>query len=725
MAEDTTGLGITDLYPTYDISSVIKTTTDKESANNNSVKVIDKDWVDFRFFMSDDQLEDIDAVNRYFTTTAWKFSDTTLGGNIAINARPQFTRYADIRSGSRVTRNEVTVPSHEGNYGMGRYYSEAIDDNLQLIYFTFGVAEFNSLPNFFTRAIDYTDSVVANTGKVPVGYIVGQFLGDGIMLAAFPMITLSIWALKLVSKLILGSEEFNFYYMKPAMHAYWGTVNTLVTTLATEMGILIPELMNDSTVAQRMGLPVRLNQEDLSEMRRQFPMLLSNNNYIDVYAIAARPQIIANHQHYYERELYDQNPDGAFNFVGYVKNENATSSQNSPSSLISMMNTAISFERTVVKFQDFLDKMVKGSELYGERFNDTSTATTSQTATTTSADSTTTKPNYTKDNAGTYPGKDDPDREGYLNKLTRALDSSIRDGAMHAVFAVDYSGPVSESFSNSTGNIGLADKIKSVATAARNIKFDLEGGNINDTVTAGLATVKNVLSGALDSVSFGLSGAIATATGSAFVDIPKKWEDSDMSMPSASYTIQLISPYGNTISQMQNIYIPLCMLLAGTLPLSAGMSSYASPYLCSAFCKGVQNIKMGMITSLSITRGTSNLGFSKTRRPLAIDVSFTVTDFSNKITAPVSSSIFSSFGVALNDNTPMGNYLAVLGSRDILTSKYTVPKIKLRASRLLMSFDQMISPASMGVRMGAGGLNNILGGLLMDHTVNVNQLNKY
>ena len=64
MAEDTTGLGITDLYPTYDISSVIKTTTDKESANNNSVKVIDKDWVDFRFFMSDDQLEDIDAVNR-------------------------------------------------------------------------------------------------------------------------------------------------------------------------------------------------------------------------------------------------------------------------------------------------------------------------------------------------------------------------------------------------------------------------------------------------------------------------------------------------------------------------------------------------------------------------------------------------------------------------------------------------------------------------------------
>ena len=60
--------------------------------------------------------------------------------------------------------------------------------------------------------------------------------------------------------------------------------------------------------------------------------------------------------------------------------------------------------------------------------------------------------------------------------------------------------------------------------------------------------------------SVGLGGLMAL-TGRGFVDIPKMWESSSVSMPSMNYTIELRSPYGNKMSLFQNIYVPLAMLL--------------------------------------------------------------------------------------------------------------------------------------------------------------------
>jgi hypothetical protein len=689
----------------FNLRDVINTEPDVKNTAIDDVSVIDKDWISSRFMTPSSDLEDIDANNRFYSTTKLKFTDSSLGGNIAINPRPQFTPYADIPGGNRSITDELTVASRSGKWGMGRYYSESLDDNAQTVFLEFGLPKFNSLIDFFTKAIDYTDSVIANTGRAPVAYKLGQFLGAGVMLAAFPLITLSIWAVKLTSKLILGHGSFNYYYLEPTMHMYWGAVNTIVTNLATEMGILIPEMMNDGSKANRIGVPVKISQQDLEEMKDLMPGIMSDaNNYIDVFAIATRAQALANKQLLKERELYNAGDINEFDMDGYVKTKYTTSESKSPGAgVMAGVNKGLSFT-------NFLDNLTSAGGLFESEDK---------------------KPpvekkvpsdnKYTHNPDGTAPVDDDPERESYLEKLAKATDSAIKDGGMHAVFYVDYSGPVSESFSNSTGQINTGDKVKSVAQKARNIKFDLAGGElgvISDVVSAG----KDLLAGALDSVSFGLSSVISTMTGGGYVDIPKRWEDSDMSMPQITYNMQLISPYGNTISQLQNIYIPLAMLLAGTLPLSTGKSSYTSPFLCSLYSKGVQNIKLGMITSLSITRGTSNLGFNSKRKPLALDVSFTVTDFSTRVTAPVSSSLFDIFNVSLEDDTPLGNYIATLGSRDLLTSKYTMPKAKLRASRMLMKKDQMLSPASWGMRVGEG-LSNILGGAVADHSLTLSHQN--
>jgi len=697
------------------INSLFNVVTDTDKINDD-VTVIDNEWVKSRFITPDSDLETVDRNNRYWTTASWKFTDTSLGGNIGINPRPQFTRYCDIKGGHRIMKADVAVSHTTGNHGMGRYYSEAIDDNAQTVFMEFGVPRFNNLIDFFLRAIDYVDSSIANTGRVPLGYTIATGVGGFVMLAAFPLITLTIWAAKLVSKVLIGNSNFNYYYLEPTMHTYWGTVNTLVTNLATELGILIPDLQPDPNGAGKLGVNVKLDENDMKEIRKLLPGLISDNNYIDVFAIATRAQTIANHQLLKERDDFENgSPDMIKDYIGYLKKEQSTYELGSPgSSFIDELDQRLSFS-------NYLKVITSKGSIFGDNATDNSKYEENDPKNMVQPKQPGGVAEFTKDKDGSFKIDNDK-KKPYLESLADAIDSSTRMGGLHAAFYVDYVGSVSESFSNSVGNISVGDNIKSVAAGARNIKFDMAGGNVIPGTDEIMKQAKGVIAGTLDSITYGLSSVIQTMTGGGYVDLPKKWEDSDMSLPQISYNMTLISPYGNPISQLQNIYIPLAMLLAGTLPLSTGKSSYTSPFICSLYSKGIQNIKLGMITSLSISRGTSNLGFNKQRRPLAIEVSFTVTDFSTLVTAPINSSIFNIFNVSLEDDTPLSNYIATLAARDLLTTKYVIPKLKLKASRLMMNFEQSISSSSWGLRIGEK-LSNVIGGVVSNHSLTLSHQN--
>lgn len=690
---------------------------DPEAIKKDDIQIIDKDWISSRFMVPDKDLEEVDRNNRFWSSANNKFTDTTMGGNIGINSRPQFTRYADIRiPGRRMSRRPVSVNHRTGDIGMGRYYSEAIDDNAQTIFLEFGIPRFNSLFDFFSKSVDYVDSVVANTGRSPVGYKLGQLAGGIGMLVAFPLITLSIWFAKTAIGLMTGHGAFNYYYLEPTMHNYWGTVNTIVTQMATEMGILIPQLMGDGTAADKIGTPASFDNDDMKMLKELLPGVIGDNNYIDVFAIATRAQTLANRQMLIDRELFEAGASKADDYNGYVKTRYSLEEKNSAgSSTMDSINSAISFRK-------YLDKVVTGDGPYAEKVPEGGVNTgSSDTNTTTAAAPTDPKAaRFHKDEAGQYPNTKDNTK---LKQFAAALDSGVREGGAHAIFKVDYVGSVTESFSNSTGEISTKGALKSLSQKSRDVKFSMSGGNVlGDTVTDAMGYMKDFVMGGLDSVTFGASNVLQTLLGGGYIDIPKKWEDSTASFPEISYSMQLTSPYGNTISQLQNIYIPLAMLLAGTLPLATGRASYTSPYICSIFNKGIQNVKLGMITSLSITRGTSNLAFSNRWKALAVDVSFTVTDFSSVLAAPVNSSVFSIFSAALEDDTGLANYIATLGSRDLLTSKYAVPKAKLRASRQIMGIEQALSPNSWGLRTGES-LRGILGSVGAYQGLNATQLN--
>jgi len=685
--------------------------SDESKAKLNDIKIIDKDWVKVRFMVTDNDLDEVDKINRYYSSANFKFTDSSLGGNIAINNRPQYTRYADIRiPGRRLGLPPVTVEDTTGNYGMGRYYSESLDDNKQIVYMEFGIAKFNSLFDFFTRAVDYQDSVLANTGRKPYMYNIGKFLGAGIMLAAFPLITVTIWTIKTIAGLVAGHGAFNYYYLDPTMHNYWATVNTITTHMATELGLLIPEFTNDNTVANKIGVNVQINQDDLNNLKEMMPGIITDNNYIDVFAIATKAQALANKQALYDKKIYDQKTD--LDFAGYIKTKYTVSEDKASGSGIGdSINSTFMFSK-------YIDKVVTKNKYYSEPAQDTVTTT---------QDDISGKPDPVvvdlkeigKQPDGTYPmTSKDKEKVSKLKSYVDAFDSAVRDGGAYAAFEVEYTGSVTESFSNSVGEIDTGSTLKSLSKKSKDVKFNLAGGNIVGEAAQAIASgVKDLIMGGLDSVTYGASNVLQTLLGGGYIDVPKRWEDSSVSLPQVTYKMKLISPYGNTISQMTNIYIPLAMLLAGSLPLATGKASYTSPYLCSLFSKGVQKIKLGMITNLTITRGTSNLGFNNDRKALAIDVSFTVTDFSNIMSAPVNTSIFDEiFNVPLYDDTPLGNYISVIAARSLLDSKYALPRVKLKLSRALMSYEQAISPSSWGLRTG-NALNGVLGGFVSQASI--------
>jgi len=658
---------------------VMRKTRNYENIVNNDVSVKDEDWVFDSFLVPRIELDPIDELHRYWSITETKFTDTSLGGNIAINVYPQFTRYADIRLKGRLSnRNDVRVNNISGNIGMGRYYGEVIDDNAFDVYFTFGVPEFNSLFTFILNSMDYKQSVVANEGRSPFMYNLGQIWGLVAVAAGFGIVGIAVTVLrKVVSTvydIVAGPGRFSYYYLKPTMFMYWSTVNSLVTMMATELGLVTPSLMPSNK--DNVGVPIKLDKKDTEFLREYMPDIITKDNYIDVFNMVTKTQRLYNEMHKKELELYENinNITSVSDNLGKELLKISDNVKNRPSDF---------FER--------VRKSTKNSKWYGFK----------QKEETNNKDTNTTKPSdkqhitYDKDGTIKRSKEDDP---SFINEVFTHYRDMMQGGAAYAVFRVENPGSVSESFSNETGDIELEGMLKSIGGKAKALQYDLAGGVVPGMGDL-LKGIKDFASGALDMITFGLSNVLTALLGNANMDMPKRWIDSSASFPEHTFKMRLQAPYGNPISQLRNIYIPLAAILAAALPKAAGPSSYTSPFLCSMFIRGYNEIKLGMITNLTITRGVSNLPFNKQRRPLAIDVTFTVTDFSKILAMPVVTEIGQEAFTSFNEDSPINKYIATLCARDLYTSKFFIPKMKLNFARFKANMDMMFSSSYAAAKL--------------------------
>lgn len=643
-----------------------------------TITVKDREWIKQAFILSTESgesfLDDVDLKNRYYSTAYLKWTDSSLGGNICINPLPQFTRYADIREpGLRVNAKETTLELQQGELGMGNYYSEAIDDNMQVIHMRFGVPTYNSLFQFFTGFYNSSASTLARTGRFDSTIV------DGVLKAGGAVISLAILPLAIVPMaigLIGHSARFfmkwpssKFYYLKPSMPTYWLAVTNMMNQIAVNKGVstFSPRYQQETI----MGTTQKVNSQQTNVLSTLFPDGFKSDGRIDVFAIANRSKRMQMRQDYaLRRELSQAGPEGWYGRVKKVMNEQGGG--------IDQKRETESFalENYIQRFLDV--GILSGvSELFSGKIEKDIKAPESASE---STDLSKTPFAPSKDSAGVA--------EHFLTTLA--------DGSDWVSFRVNNTGAATDSFGSSTGKSSMAEKINSLSSTARDLRINFAGGNVDplgitETITTGLGAILSGVSGALH-----LDG-LAAAAGSAFVDIPDHWTESTATLSKTNYSFTLISPYGNLVSQTLYLYMPLCCLLAGALPLATGKQSHTSPFLCELFDRGRRTTRLGIIDSVTITRGTSNLSFNNDDHPMAIEVSFSVADLSSIVAMPIlpGFSLLPSAGLFDPDNT-YTDYMMTLSSMNLRDMNDRMPILEYQWARAKANYKTYGSASKIG-----------------------------
>lgn len=643
---------LTDAYVQERIAALIQSRSKLRIDLLDTIR--DADWISGSI-TSSIKLDGFDQKTRFFSSADFKFEDTSIGGNYTVNPLPQFTRYADPRSrGMLQERREVSIAQADPNLGMGQYYAEAYDDTKQIIHMRFGIPEYNSLVSFFTGFFDNNAARLAKSGSI-VGdftYIIGRAAGFVLNIIFWPL--LAAHSIGRLYRFFAGKPASKFYYLRPTMSNYWTAVTTMLNQILVYRRIL--------PVDENAPYPAAAGQIDASlhnALQALLPGIYTSSGFVDVYKIANRAQKILNHVNYtIDEETKNMTIEQR---LKWAKERAGTAWLTNPGEPDSLEQATERWAQSTFGRADRNEnvEMVKSirTPIINEQAKTVS-----------------------------MPGTD--------GSMVEIFNAEFEDGTNFATFRVDYTGSVDESFSNSTAESDISSKFNDISAKARAASFSFAGGNIDGGLISGVVdAAQSLISGALTSMH--LSGLLSLG-GAAFVDIPKHWDNSTANLPKMNYTMQLVSPYGNPISQLINIHLPLCMLLAAALPISTGSQSYTSPFILELHDRGKAMTRLGMIDSLSIVRGTTNLGFNKQKAFMSADVSFSVVDLSSVMHMPLSSGMFgwrdfNPGSVIFGEDTVYSDYLHVLAGASLQQAIYKSQKLKDNAKNYLRRLESLTS----------------------------------
>lgn len=280
-------------------------------------------------------------------------------------------------------------------------------------------------------------------------------------------------------------------------------------------------------------------------------------------------------------------------------------------------------------------------------------------------------------------------------------------------FAMDKGAQSSESFSNSTQQHPLVEQYNQMYEESN--ANTMKGAGVNgaqDVLANGQDLMNNVFGWGLQKgkdfannqfAKLGLSSeAGMVAGGLGRFMLPEIWSDSTFDK-SYSISMKLRSPYGHRLSIFENEFVPLAFLIAMTAPRKIGLQSYTNPFYVKMFAKGLFSVPMGMITSLSISRGEDSNdrtveGFFRTT-----SVNISVKDMLPTMCVGVGGGEMSIMNAS---NLGMNNYIFTLCGIDFVERANYLTMLKNKFNKLsnsVMSHD----PTGL-IGDGATGRSNLL-----------------
>lgn len=653
------------------------------------------------------------------------WADTTFGGNRAINPKHQFTTYGDIPLPS--------IMSRKVSRGMGRVYERMYERNEQRVYMQFGISIYNSLTGFFANFYD------ASAGELATRGVVGNFVFTAGKIAGYLTlwpITAILGTVNLVRNIVASAQNNNLYryfYLQPTMNAYWNTVQTILNGIAVNMGFVRgfdPDELNGQSEADLALSNKKI--EAFDAFKGLLPDVFYGDdgdgnqiNGIDVIRVANRYQRLADSfqsrvQAFSESLAPDQAEAALEKFL-----EEMTSSNQ---------------EDGVLKRVDGNKDGVKyiyessGMKTLIDSYKKTSLAT--QPNPEAKSDEELVSILSSEEKVGVFDAAeglsedDDANVDEVVGQVLNAktdsrlkgygahLDAENREGSQFLCFNVDYVRTVSETFSTNTAASSVAETMNSKSEGMRGTKHSLSGGNIGDnpllgTVEAVLGKVKDFGLGVASSI--GMQGLYAM-TGKAFVDIPDYVESTSASLPTNQYTIKLRSWCGHPYSILTKIYYPLACFLAGAAGRTTGKNSFTTPFICKLFSQGRNEIEVGVIKSLSVTRGEGSVGWNGTGLPTGIDISLDVGNLSNALHVPIDNQvrpIADWIGTSTFDGeSPYTSYIASLAGQSLADRHHASRRWKFASRRKRLGWDQHFSATNFTSwaisDTGFGGLSQML-----------------
>ena len=308
---------------------------------------------------------------------------------------------------------------------------------------------------------------------------------------------------------------------------------------------------------------------------------------------------------------------------------------------------------------------------------------------------------------------------GWGEKFAEYAMDVAKGGGQWVNFRVEPVKSISESFQNNTAPSEIQGRINGASSMAAELRFSLSDLNTGFAPLDGIITgIRNTFLGLADGLH--ISG-VAALMGSGQVDIPERWTDSSVQLPTAQYVIKCRPAYGNLLSRYLNMHFVIACLLAGVLPISYGRQAYGSPFLCEFYASGKNQSRLAIIDSLSITRGEGNLGWTQDGDFLGCDITFSVKDLSTIMHAPVDSGLDSivSLRWLIADDNVFNDYMAVLSNLSVTEMTYSWEKLKRNWTYWKVVNQSFLSPSRMAMAMGDTMVGRVVRKVTPSYALNV------